>query len=150
MPKADFERFIAESMAFVEEASKQTSSPIFERPTSILDSGRRDVKGMVASKSVVGADGTMPSRVLTMLAEMIGTQFVSLRHSLKVYILRSGALDIEKCLNYSKPEYSFDICLSDCSTYKTFDLTRDLNTINSNQQRLFRCTLCIRLLPHNS
>lgn len=61
IPKADFERFIAESMTFVVVASKQSSSPILERPTSTLDNGRSEVYGIVASKSVVGADGTIQS-----------------------------------------------------------------------------------------
>jgi len=61
IPKADFERFIAESMTFVVVASKQSSSPILERPTSTLDNGRREVYGIVASKSVVDADGTIQS-----------------------------------------------------------------------------------------
>jgi hypothetical protein len=35
---------------FEEEASKESSSPTFERETRILERGRRDVEGIVASK----------------------------------------------------------------------------------------------------
>ena len=76
MPKADFERFIDESMTFVVDASKQSSSPILERPTKILDNGRSDEYGIVASNSVVGADGTIQRPVDSCgLKRLIGAQF---------------------------------------------------------------------------
>jgi hypothetical protein len=68
MPYADFERFIAESWTycyltlqfvgytFDEDASKQSSSPIRDRPTRILENGRREEDGMVASNNVVAPD----------------------------------------------------------------------------------------------
>ena len=38
---------------FDEDASKQSSSPTLDRPTRILDRGRREVDGTVASNNVV-------------------------------------------------------------------------------------------------
>ena len=42
---------------FEEEASKQSSSPTLDKPTRILDRGRRDVDGTVASNNVVMIGG---------------------------------------------------------------------------------------------
>ena len=73
IPYADLERFIAESwtyrqldiprvfLTFEEDASKQSSLPILERPTRILENGRSDVEGIVASNNVVAAEGAIPS-----------------------------------------------------------------------------------------
>jgi hypothetical protein len=41
------------------EASKQTSSPILDRPMRILDSGRSELEGTVASNSAVTEDGAI-------------------------------------------------------------------------------------------
>lgn len=46
-------------LTFEEDASKQSSSPILDRPTRILEKGRSDIEGIVASNSVVAADGAI-------------------------------------------------------------------------------------------
>jgi len=46
-----------------EEASKESSSLSLERAMRILESGRREEEGMVASKNVVVVDGAIVHRV---------------------------------------------------------------------------------------
>ena len=72
IPNADLDIFIADSItypiisgnfleggALVESASKESSSLNLESAIRILESGRREDDGMVASKRVVVVEGTM-------------------------------------------------------------------------------------------
>jgi hypothetical protein len=77
IPNAAFERLSAESITWIsarrrgqdtfeEDASKESSSPILERETRILEKGRREEEGIEASKRVVGDEGTILHVVLTL------------------------------------------------------------------------------------
>ena len=76
IPNADLDMLIAESMTYPisaafdwrmgsriktleEEASKESSSLSLERAMRILERGRREEEGMVASKKVVVVDGAL-------------------------------------------------------------------------------------------